>query len=91
MSAFFARKIKVRTAEGRWIRNPVRPSSCVTPAGTSNELDIQNKWEENTHNTASSLDHKQCCNIVIGKEKIHFTFYNKSTRAFYYVYKIVFP
>ena len=24
-------------------------SSCVTPAGTSNELDVQNKWEENTH------------------------------------------
>ena len=44
-----ARKIKARTAEGRWMRNPVRPSSCVTPAGTSNELDVQNKWEENTH------------------------------------------
>ena len=25
------------------------PSSCVTPAGTSNELDVQNEWEENTH------------------------------------------
>ena len=24
-------------------------SSCVTPAGTSNELDVQNGWEENTH------------------------------------------
>ena len=23
-------------------------SSCVTPAGTSNELDVQNGWEENT-------------------------------------------
>ena len=22
---------------------------CVTPAGTSNELDVQNGWEENTH------------------------------------------
>ena len=21
----------------------------MTPAGTSNELDVQNKWEENTH------------------------------------------
>ena len=31
------------------MNNPVRPSSCVTPAGTSNELDVQNKWEENTH------------------------------------------
>ena len=29
--------------------NPVWPSSCVTPAGTSNELDVQNGWEENTH------------------------------------------
>ena len=31
------------------MRNPVWPSSCVTPAGTSNELDVQNEWEENTH------------------------------------------
>ena len=36
-------------AERRWMRNPVWPSSCVTPAGTSNELDVQNEWEENTH------------------------------------------
>ena len=41
-------KIKARTAERRWMRNPVRPS-CVTPAGTSNELDVRNEWEENTH------------------------------------------
>ena len=26
-------------------------SSCVTPAGTSNELDVQNGWEENTTHT----------------------------------------
>ena len=26
----------------------VDEKSCVTPAGTSNELDVQNKWEENT-------------------------------------------
>ena len=44
-----ATKIKARTAEGRWIKNPVWPSFCVTPAGTSNELDVQNGWEENTH------------------------------------------
>ena len=25
------------------------PPVCVTPAGTSNELDVQNGWEENTH------------------------------------------
>ena len=23
--------------------------SCVAPAGTSNELDVQNEWEEKTH------------------------------------------
>ena len=32
-----ARKIKARTAEGRW-SNPVWPSSLVTPAGTSTNL-----------------------------------------------------
>ena len=42
-----ARKIKACTAERRWMRNPVWPSSCVTPAGTS--FDVQNEWEENTH------------------------------------------
>ena len=31
------------------MKNPVWPSSCVTPAGTSNELDVQNEWEENRH------------------------------------------
>ena len=45
-----ARKIKARTAEGRWMRNPVGRSSCVTPGGTSNELDVQNKWEEKQTN-----------------------------------------
>ena len=30
-------------------RRKVDEKSCVTPAGTSNELDVQNKWEENTH------------------------------------------
>ena len=30
------------------MKNPVLPSSCVTLAGTSNELDVQNEWEENT-------------------------------------------
>ena len=33
------------------MRNPVWPSSCVTLAGTSNELDVQNEWEENTQHT----------------------------------------
>ena len=26
----------------------VDEKSCVTPAGTSNELDVKNKWEEDT-------------------------------------------
>ena len=47
---------KARTAEGRWIKNPVWPSSCVTPAGTS--IDVQNGWEENTH-THSTLSEGQ--------------------------------
>ena len=30
-------------------RKKVDEKSCMTPAGTSNELDVQNGWEENTH------------------------------------------
>ena len=33
------------------------PSSCVTPAGTSNELDVQNGWEENTHTHTENTLH----------------------------------
>ena len=29
------------------MENPVLPSSCVTPADTS--IEVQNEWEENTH------------------------------------------
>ena len=29
------------------MENLVLPSSCVTPAGTS--IEVQNEWEENTH------------------------------------------
>ena len=32
-------------------RRKVDEKSCVTPAGTSNKLDVQNEWEENTENT----------------------------------------
>ena len=35
-------------------RKKVDEKSCVTPAGTSNELDVQNEWEENTKNTYNS-------------------------------------
>ena len=31
------------------MKNPVLPSSCVTPAGTS--IEVQNEWEENTTKT----------------------------------------
>ncbi|CAN0374074.1 unnamed protein product, partial [Ascophyllum nodosum] len=38
------------------------PSSCVTPAGTSNELDVQNEWEEkHTH-----LDLLICSSDILG-------------------------
>ena len=40
------------------MRNPVRPSYCVTPAGTSNELDVQNVWEENIHTHAHKINKK---------------------------------
>ena len=47
--SFSREKLKHAPRERRWMRNPVWPSSCVTPAGASNELDAQNEWEENKH------------------------------------------
>ena len=47
MAESFSRE-KLRQApqkEGGW-KNPVLLSSCVTPAGTS--IEVQNEWEENT-------------------------------------------
>ena len=66
MGESFTRKTKARTAE-RWMRNPVRPSSCVTPAGTSNELDVQNEWEENTHTHihAYMCDHTYSSTVLL--------------------------
>ena len=52
MAESFSRE-KLRQApqkEGGW-KNPVLPSSCVTPAGTS--IEVQNEWEENTHRHTS--------------------------------------
>ena len=37
----------------------VKLSSCGTPAGTSDALDVQNKWEENTH-TRQKQKQKKC-------------------------------
>ena len=40
-------------------KRKVDKKSCVTPAGISNELDVQNKWEENTHtNTTHAHIHR---------------------------------
>ena len=33
----------------------------MTPAGTSNELDVQNGWEENTHTQQYALVDYYCC------------------------------
>ena len=38
MRILLARKIKACAAEGRWMRNPLWPSYCVTPAGTSTNI-----------------------------------------------------
>ena len=35
--------------KGTHRRRKVDEKSCVTPAGTSNKFDVQNKWEVNTH------------------------------------------
>ena len=45
----------------------------MTPAGTSNELDVQNEWEENTHthHTAKgdiSLEQKKPYDIITDEE-----------------------
>ena len=37
--------------QGKHRRRKVDEKTCVAPAGTSNNPDVQNKWEENTHNT----------------------------------------
>ena len=38
----------------------------MTPAGTSNELDVQNEWEENTHTLGNILlgDRMACSEIL---------------------------
>ena len=42
------------------MENPVLPSSCVTPAGTS--VEVQNEWEENTH---THIGGKKCQMILV--------------------------
>ena len=48
--SFSREKIKASTTEGRW-RNPGRPSSCVTPAGTSTIILTFRIYGMATHNT----------------------------------------
>ena len=38
--------------------------SCVTPAGTYNELDVQNEWEENTHTINIDILEYQSCTYI---------------------------
>ena len=45
--SFSREKLRHAPQKGGW--EILWPSSCVTPAGTSNELDVQNEWEEKTH------------------------------------------
>ena len=44
-----ARKIKACTAERRWKKNPVWPSSCVTPTGTSKTTLMSRMNGKKTH------------------------------------------
>ena len=41
-------------ARGTHRRKKVDEKYCVTPPRTSNELDVHNEWEENTHTHTSS-------------------------------------
>ena len=47
------------------MRNPVRPSSRVTPAGTSNELVVQNVWEGNIHTHGHTKLKKKPITLVV--------------------------
>ena len=49
-------------ARGTHRRKKVDEKSCVTPAGTSNELDVHNEWEENTHTLAAHF----CTAVLLG-------------------------
>ena len=54
------------------MENPVLPSSCVTPAGTS--IEVQNEWEENTHTTHYLLE---LC-VELARKLLAPTFYRSS-------------
>ena len=46
-------------------RKKVDEKSCVTPAGTSNEFDVQNEWEENTNTQHCTAMHQLVVVVVI--------------------------
>ena len=52
------------------MENPVLPSSCVTPAGTS--IEVENEWEENTHThvfpVVSELDYLLLEHVVFSDD-----------------------
>ena len=52
--------------------------SCMTPAGTSNELDVQNEWDENTH---TRNIHIRCGKSVEFLDYPYSQFYRLSTAA----------
>ena len=56
-----SKSLDTQPSEGRWINRILCDlPSCVTPAGTSNELDVQNGWEEFTF-THTTTKTKSCC------------------------------
>ena len=60
--------MKASAAESRRMEYPVLPSSCVTPAGTS--IEVQNEWEENTHtHTQYTTDMILGKSYIISKKK----------------------
>ena len=65
----------------------------MTPAGTSNELDVQNEWEENTHTHITSVNVFNVLNVAVfsaylSEETVfYFTFYPTPCRAIqFFVY-----
>ena len=56
-----ARKVKPRTAERRWMKNPVWPSSCVTRLVRPKNL-MSRMNRKKTHTHTQQLQYKWFCN-----------------------------
>ena len=52
--------------KGTYRRRNMDEKSCVTPAGTSNEFDVQNKWGKNTdtHTHSHTTVGCQCLPVI---------------------------